>query len=49
MSMKTMGDETVLRLAKPKKKGLLPLLFSRFMLVVLLLVLQIALIVGIYG
>lgn len=47
--MKTKEDETIFRLAKPKKKGLLPLLFSRFMLIVLLLVLQIALIVGIYG
>ena len=49
MSMKKMGDETVLRLAKQKRKGLFPLLFSRFMLIALLLVLQIALIVGIYG
>lgn len=47
--MKAMGDETIFRLAKSKKKGLLPLLFSRFMFIVLLLVLQIALIVGIYG
>lgn len=44
-----MDNETVFRLAKPKKKGLLPLLFSRFLLIVLLLILQVALLVGLYG
>lgn len=36
-----MHDEKIFRLAKPKKKGLLPLLFSRFLFVVLLLLLNI--------
>lgn len=44
-----MKNETVFRLAKPKKKGLLPLLFSRFLFIVLLLILQVALLVGLYG
>ena len=35
-----MADVTVYRLAEPKKKGLLPLLFSRFILIALLIVLQ---------
>lgn len=44
-----MDNETIFRLAKPKKKGLLPILFSRFLLIALLLVVQVALLVGIYG
>ena len=36
-----MPAEEVFRLAKPKKKGLLPLLFSRFLLIFLLLLLQV--------
>ena len=35
------GNENVVRLAPPKKKGLLPLVFSRFFIVVLLLALQV--------
>ncbi|MGN1399153.1 MAG: cardiolipin synthase [Erysipelotrichaceae bacterium] len=47
--MKTKNEEEVYRLAKPKRKGLLPLIFSRFMLIVLLLILQIALVITFYG
>lgn len=36
-----MENENVVRLAKPKKKGLLPLLFSRFFLIALLIAAQI--------
>ena len=43
-----MNDE-IYRLAEPKKKGLLHLLFSRFLVIVLLILLQIALIVSFYG
>ncbi len=43
-----MPAEEVFRLAKPKKKGLLPLLFSRFLLIFLLLLLQVVLIGGFY-
>jgi len=43
-----MDNETIFRLAKPKRKGLLPLLFSRFLFIVLLLLLQVALYVGVY-
>ena len=39
----------VYRLAKPRKKGLLPLLFSRFFVIVLLLVVQILLIISFYS
>ncbi|MBR0398648.1 MAG: cardiolipin synthase [Eubacterium sp.] len=42
------GDEVVCRLAKPRKKGLLSLIFSRFMIIAVLLVLEVALIVSIY-
>lgn len=42
-------NETVLYLAKPKKKGLLPLIFSRLFLIAVLLVLQILLLVALYG
>ena len=38
-----------MRLAKPKKKGLLGLIFSRFFLIALLLVLEVAIIVAVYG
>lgn len=44
-----MTKETVFRLAKPKKKGLLSLVFSRFLIIALLLVWQLSLIVGFYG
>ena len=44
-----MSNETIFRLAKPKKKGLLPIVFSRFLVIALLLVAQVALLVGIYG
>lgn len=44
-----MTNEEIFRLAKPKKKGLLPLIFSRFLIIVLLLVLQVLLMVGFYG
>ena len=39
----------VYRLVKPRKKGLIHLLFSRFSIIVLLLVLQLLLVVGVYG
>ena len=42
-------EEKIFRLAKPKRKGLLPILFSRITIVVLLLVLQILIFVGLYG
>ena len=41
--------ENVVRLAKPVKKGLLRLIFSRFGLIALLLVLQIAILIAAYG
>ena len=41
-------EHPILRLAEPKKKGLMSLLFSRLGLILLLVILQIALIVGIY-
>ena len=41
--------DDVVRLAKPRKKGLLHLVFSRFFLIVGLLVLQILLVISIYG
>ena len=43
-----LSSETVYRLAKPVKKGILRLIFSRFLLIVLLLLLQVALAVGFY-
>ena len=43
-----LSSETVFRLAKPVKKGILRLVFSRFLLIVLLLLLQVALAVGFY-
>lgn len=44
-----MHSEEIFRLAKPKKKGILPLIFSRFLIIVLLLVLQVLLMVSFYG
>ncbi|MBR6839741.1 MAG: cardiolipin synthase [Oscillospiraceae bacterium] len=41
--------ENVVRLAKPVKKGLLRLVFSRFGLIALLLILQIAILISAYG
>ena len=43
-----MEDNSVYRLAKPKKKGILPLLFSRTLIIVLLLAVQVLLIAGFY-
>ena len=43
------NEERVVRLAKPLKKGPLRLLFSRFCVIALLLVLQIAILVSAYG
>ncbi len=42
------GEEIVCRLAKPRRKGILSLVFSRFMIIAVLLVLQVAIIVSIY-
>lgn len=42
------NEENVVRLAKPVQKGFLRLIFSRFFLIVLLLLAQIALMAGIY-
>ena len=39
----------IYRLAKPRKKGLIHLLFSRFFVIVLLLIVQILLVVSFYG
>lgn len=44
-----MTKENAFRLAKPKKKGLLSLVFSRFLIIALLLVWQLSLLVGFYG
>lgn len=44
-----MDDEKIFRLAKPKKKGLLPILFSRFLIILILLIVQIIMIVTVYG
>ncbi len=41
-------EEQIVRLAKPVKKGLLRLVFSRFFLIALLLVLQVVILVGAY-
>ena len=43
------AEASVFRLAKPLRKGLLRLLFSRFLLIVLLLALQILLMLSVYG
>ncbi|MBQ3701743.1 MAG: cardiolipin synthase [Oscillospiraceae bacterium] len=42
------NEENVVRLAKPRKKGLLHLIFSRFFVIALLLALQVAIIVVAY-
>ena len=44
-----MTDEKIFRLAKPRRKGLLPILFSRFLIIALLLIFQVLLMVGFYG
>ena len=44
-----MEEEKVLRLAKPKKKGLLRLIFSRFLIIGLLILLQILILVSLFG
>ena len=43
------NEERVIRLAKPVRKGVLRLIFSRFFVIALLLVLQIAILVAAYG
>ena len=43
------NEEKVVRLAKPVRKGLLRLIFSRFFIIALLLVLQIAVLISVYG
>ena len=43
------NEERVIRLAKPVRKGVLRLIFSRFFVIALLLVLQIAILVVAYG
>ena len=44
-----MSNDTIFRLAPPKKKGLRPLIFSRFLIIALLLVLQLLILAGFYG
>ena len=43
------NEENVVRLAKPVKKGLLHLVFSRFLIIGLLLVLQVLIVIAAYG
>ncbi len=43
-----MSDDAIFRLAKPRRKGLLGLIFSRFLVIALLLLLQILLYVAIF-
>ena len=43
-----MNEDTVFRLAKPKKKGLLSLIFSRFLIILILLILQALVYVAIF-
>ena len=43
-----MYDKKIFRLAKPKKKGLLSLLFSRFLIVVLLFLLKICMMISVH-
>ena len=43
-----MSDETFMRLAAPRKKGILALVFSRFLIVGILLVLQVLLYVLVF-
>ena len=42
------AEDAVFRLAKPKRKGLLSLLFSRFLLIALLIVLQLAIAISVF-
>ena len=42
------NEESIVRLAKPLKKGLMRLVFSRFFVIALLLILQIAILIGAY-
>ncbi|MBR1692990.1 MAG: cardiolipin synthase, partial [Lachnospiraceae bacterium] len=42
-------EELTLRLAKPKKKGLLRIIFSRLFLILLLMLVQVSLIMSVYG
>ena len=42
------NKEVVTRLAKPVKKGLLHLIFSRFFVVAVLLLLQVAILLGVF-
>ena len=44
-----MTDEKIFRLAKPRKKGMLSILFSRFLIIMLLLILQVLIVIGFYG
>ena len=43
------NEESIVRLAKPIRKGLLRLVFSRFFVIALLLVLQVAILIVAYG
>lgn len=43
------SEERIVRLAKPMKKGLLRLVFSRFCVIALLLVFQILVLIAVYG
>ena len=47
--MSCVSEEQVVRLAKPVRKGLLRLIFSRFLLILLLLVFQIVLLAAFFG
>ena len=44
-----MNDNDIYRLAKPRKKGLLALIFSRFFVFALLIIIQILLYASFYG
>lgn len=44
-----MDDTNIVRLAKPRRKGILSLIFSRFLIIVILLILQILLYVAIFS
>jgi hypothetical protein len=43
------NEEKIVALAKPVKKGLLRLIFSRFFVIALLLVFQVALMIMVFG
>ena len=43
------NEENIVRLAKPVRKGLLRLIFSRFFVIALLLVLQVLILFAAYG